>query len=291
MKTLGPIFGIIGGIVAVVVALSAAFTVRENEQALILEFGKPLRVLNEPGLHFKIPIIQRAEFFDKRVLDYDATAQEVPTKDQKQLVVDSFTRYRIVNPLLYRQNTQGLESRMNGLLDVRINEALRDILGEVQLSVVLTPERARLVEDFTRRVARSATQYGIEVIDVRIKRIDLPSENSQAIFRRMQTQREQEARKIRAEGDKESRRIRAEADKNQRVVLAEARKQAEILRGEGDALAQRVYNEAYGKDPEFFDFWRSMQAMRRGLASETTTYVGPPDGDFFRFFGEEQTQP
>jgi len=277
----------LGVLVAVVVTgISSAFIVRETEQVLVLRFGEPQRIIASPGLHFKVPFVDVASFYDKRVLDYDADVQEIPTSDQKQLVVNAFARYRITDPLRFFQTVtdeRGIEQRFNSL----INSSLREVLGEVSLAVVLTPERARLMEDFTRIVASEAEAFGIEVVDVRIKRIDLPPENSEAIFERMATQRQQEARLVRAEGDKEAQRIRAEGDKRQRVIIAEAQRDAEILRGEGDAEAQRLYNDAYGQDVGFFDFWRSMQAMQKGLAGDTTTYVGPPDSDFFRFFRNE----
>ncbi len=261
-----------------------AFTVRETEQVMVLQFGEPQRVINKPGLHFKIPFIQNTQRFDRRVLDYDANSREIPTLDQKQVVVDAFARYRIVDPLLFYQAVNN-EIRLQQRLDTVIDNALRDVLGDVELEAVLTPKRGDLMAQFTQKVAGQGQEFGIRVIDVRIKRIDLPEENSQAIFRRMQTQREQEARKFRAEGEKESRRIRADADKQQRVILATARRSAEILRGEGDAKAQAIYNAAYGKDRDFFDFWRSMQAMEKGLGGGNTRYVGPPSGDFFRYFG------
>ncbi len=277
----------LGVLVAVIVTgISSAFIVRETEQVLVLRFGEPQRIIASPGLHFKVPFVDVASFYDKRVLDYDADVQEIPTSDQKQLVVNAFARYRITDPLRFFQTVtdeRGIEQRFNSL----INSSLREVLGEVSLAVVLTPERARLMEDFTRIVASEAEAFGIEVVDVRIKRIDLPPENSEAIFERMATQRQQEARLVRAEGDKEAQRIRAEGDKRQRVIIAEAQRDAEILRGEGDAEAQRLYNDAYGQDVGFFDFWRSMQAMQKGLAGDTTTYVGPPDSDFFRFFRNE----
>lgn len=274
-------------ILLLIVIGSTAFTVRETEQVLVLRFGEPQRVIQEPGLNFKVPFLDTATFYDKRVLDYDAPSQEIPTADQKQLIVNAFARYRITEPLQFFQtvgNELGMQQRFNSL----INTSLRNALGDVELSVVLTPERARLMEEFTASVAEEASSFGIEVVDVRIKRIDLPQDNSQAIFNRMRTQREQEAKLVRAEGDKEAQRITAEADKRQRVIVAEAERLAEILRGEGDAEAQALFNAAYGKNPDFFDFWRSMQAMQRGLSGESTTYVGPPDSDFFRFFRQEQ---
>jgi len=281
--------GVIGLILFLIgaVAWGTLFTVRETEQVLITEFGDPVRVITEPGLNFKVPIIQDLRYFDRRLLDYDAASQEVPTLDQKQLIVNAFARYRIVDALDFFK-TVGTEVGMEARLGNIMNTALRGVLGDVPLSTVLTPQRAQLMRQITERANANAANFGVEVVDVRIKRVDLPEENSQAIFRRMQTQREQEARKIRAEGERDSRRIRAEADKTQRVIVAEARKTGEILRGEGDAEAQSIYNEAYTKDEDFFDFWRSMQAMQRGLPGDTTRYVGPPDSDFFRFFTDER---
>ncbi|MAO91175.1 MAG: protease modulator HflC [Rhodospirillaceae bacterium] len=273
-------------VVIFITGISAAFTVRETEQVLVMRFGEPQREITEPGLHFKVPFVDTARFFDKRVLDYDADQQEIPTADQKQLVVNAFARYRITDPLRFFQTVgteRGIEQRFNSL----INASLREVIGEVNLSVVLTPERARLMEDFTRIVAREAATFGIEVVDVRIKRIDLPEDNSEAIFQRMTTQRQQEARLARAEGDKEAQRIRAEGDKRQRVIVSEARREAEILRGKGDAEAQGLYNSAYGQNVAFFDFWRSMQAMQKGLGGDTTTFVGAPNSDFFRYFQNE----
>lgn len=276
----------IGALILLIIISSALFTINPAEQAIVLQFGKPVRAVDQPGLHVKLPLIQTVTYFDKRVLDFDAESQEVPTLDQKQLVVDAFARYRILDPLLFYQsvnNERGVEARLGSIM----NSALRSVLGDVPLLTVLTPERAALMRRTTDTANREAQGFGIKVLDVRIKRVDLPEENTQAIIRRMQTQRGQAARQIRAEGEKESRRIHADADMQQRVILAEARKQAEITQGEGDAEAQRIYNAAYGKDLKFFDFWRSMQALTRGLPQGTTTYVGAPEGDFFRYFSSE----
>ncbi len=276
----------IGALILLIIVSSALFTVEQAEQAIVLQFGEPIRPVDQPGLHVKLPLIQAVTYFDKRVLDFDAESQEIPTLDQKQLVVDAFARYRILNPLLFYQtvnNERGVEARLGSI----INSALRSVLGDVPLLTVLTPERSALMRRTTEIANRESQGFGIKVLDVRIKRVDLPEENTQAIIRRMQTQRGQAARQIRAEGDKESRRIHADADMQERVILAEARKQAEITQGEGDAEAQRIYNAAYGKDQKFFDFWRSMQALTRGLPQGTTTYVGAPEGDFFRYFRSE----
>ena len=276
---------IVALVIAGFAAMSSVFTVHQSKQALVLQFGNVKRLVTEPGLHFKIPMVQDIVFFDKRVLDFDARAEEVPTRDQKQLVVDAFARYRIIDPLKFFQtvnNELGMEVRLGNI----INANLRATFGEVGLATLMTPERGRLMQIIADLVRVQSVEFGIDVIDVRIKRIDLPDENSQAIFHRMQTQREQEARKIRAEGDKESKRIRAEADKSVTIIEAHAQRTGDILRGEGEAEAQATYNDAYGRDQEFFDFWVSMNAMREGLVGATTRYVGPPDGDFFRFFGD-----
>ena len=277
---------ILGVVIVVlgIVGFSSVYTVRQDEQVLLLQLGQPVNTIREPGLRFKIPIVQEVVRFDKRVLDFDADTEEVPTRDQKQLVVNSFARYRIIDPLLFFQtvnNEYGMEQRLGNV----INANLRAVFGDVELSRLMTEERANLMKVIAQRVSEQGKPFGIEVIDVRIKRVDLPEENSQAIFRRMQTQREQEARGIRAEGDAESRRIKAEADKQRTVILANANKESEILRGEGEGEAQRIYNEAYGKDEKFFDFWVSMDALREGLKGDNTHYVGPPDNEFFRFFG------
>jgi membrane protease subunit HflC len=282
MKRTAIIFGVLAA-VGLIVLSSAAFTVRETEQVLIRQFGEVQRIVGEPGLHFKIPFIQKATYFDKRILDFDAEREEIPTLDQKQLVVDAFARYRIIDPLRFYQSVNNEAGYRDQLTQILAN-SLRSQIGSITLSTVLTEKRADLMERIAQSVDQESRNLGVEVIDVRIKRVDLPEENSQAIFRRMSTQREQEARRIRAEGDKEAQRIRADADKQRRVIIAEAQRQAEVLRGEGDAEAQNLYNAAYTQDEGFFDFWRSMQAMQRGLAPDTTTLVGPPDSAFFRYF-------
>jgi len=280
------IFGAIIAVVIGITAFSSLFVIRENEQALVLQFGNPQRQVDTAGLHFKTPFIQDLIFFDKRLLDYDASAAEIPTLDQKQLVVDAFARYKIVDPLKFYQTvaTEAIaESQLNNI----INSNLRDSFGQELFTRLMTEKRAQLMTEIAKKVDSAMRNLGIQVIDVRIKRVDLPEENSQAIFRRMQTQREQEARRIRAEGDKKAREIRADADKQQRVIVAEAKKSSEILRGEGDAIATKLYNDAFGRDRDFFDFYRSLQAMRTGLTGDSTSYVGPPKGEFYRFFKGE----
>jgi membrane protease subunit HflC len=280
--------------VAVFAALSSMFVVDQREQALVVQLGEPKRLVTEPGLNFKIPFIQRVFYFDKRVLNYDAPAQEAPTLDQKQVVVESYAKYRITDALTFFQRVRD-EAGARQRLGPIINSTLRQELGAIPMQLILTAQRAEFMRDITRQVNEAGKEFGIEVLDVRMKRVDLPQENSEAIFKRMQTQRQQEAARIRAEGLRDAQALRAEGSKQQVVIVADANRQAQILRGEGDAEATRIYNEAYGQDPEFFDFFRSLQAMADGLSSETTTYVGPARGDFFRYFddvtGASQGQP
>lgn len=266
-----------------IVAFSSVFTVTERQQALVLQFGKVKRLVNEPGLHFKVPLIQNAEYFDKRVLDFRGPPVEVPTKDQKQVVVDSYTRYRIVDPLEFFKTVTN-EDGMRKQLEAIVDSAVRQQFGSVEMATILTPDRAKLMSAVAANVAKQVEKNGVKVLDVRLRRVDLPEENSQAIFKRMQSQREQEARRIRAEGEKESKRIQADADKRVRVIRAEAQKKSEILRGEGDAEAQRLYNEAFGRDKEFYDFWVRMRTARQSLTGENTRYVGPPQVDLYRMF-------
>jgi len=277
------------GIVVILLGLlglSAVFTVHQTEQALILRFGEARRVISKPGLKFKLPLfVESVVKFDRRVLDYDVRAEEIPTIDQKQIVVDAFTRYRIVDPRKFFQtvcNERAMESRLDSI----INSSLRAVFGKAKLSSVMTEQRAILMDTIYKQVKAEGVSFGINVVDVRIKRVDLPEENSKAIFRRMQAQREQVARRFRATGDKRARTIRADADRQVTVIKAEAQKKAEILMGEGDAAAQRIYNEAYGKDFAFFNFYVSLNKLREGLSGDTTSYVGAPGGGFIRFFDD-----
>jgi membrane protease subunit HflC len=276
---------LIAAAIVAITALSSMFVVNQREQALVVQFGEPKRVIEEPGLNFKIPFIQKVFYFDKRVLNFDAAAQEAPTLDQKQVVVESYAKYRIVDALIFFQRVRdetGAAQRLGPI----INSTLREQLGEIPMSLILTAQRADFMRDITAQVNLAGKEFGIEVLDVRMKRVDLPPENSEAIFKRMQTQRQQEAARFRAEGQRDAQAMRAEADKQQVVIISDARRQSEILRGEGDAEATRIYNDAYGQDAAFFDFYRSMQALTEGLTGDTTTYVGPPTGDFFRYFGD-----
>ena len=274
------------GVVAAVfllLLLSALFTVHQTQQALVLQFGNPKRVIQDPGLQIKLPFIQNAVFVDRRVLDFDAAAEEVILGDQKRLVVDAFSRYRIEDPLLFYQ-TVGDEARLRGRIDTILDASLRKVLGEVPLFTVLSEDRGALMSRIRDQANQEAKQFGINIVDVRIKRADLPAENSQAIYRRMQTERQREAKELRAQGAELAQRIRSRADRERRVIIAEAQKEAQILRGEGDADAVAIFAEAFGRDVDFFTFYRSMQAYREALGDESTSFVLSPDSEFFRFF-------
>jgi membrane protease subunit HflC len=275
--------GVALGVIALLVT-SSLFTVHQTQQALVLQFGDPKRIITEPGLHMKIPFIQNAIYIDRRVLDYDAISEEVILGDQKRLVVDAFARYRIVDPLRFYQSV-GSEEVFRGRINTILDASLRKVLGEVPLFTVLSEDRSELMNRIREQANVEAKQFGIDVIDVRIKRADLPPENSQAIYRRMQTEREREAKELRAQGAEMAQRIRARADRERRELLAEARKEAQITRGEGDAEAVRIFADAFGQNIDFFTFYRSMQAYRDALGDDNTSFVLSPDSEFFRFFG------
>ncbi|MEX2649714.1 MAG: protease modulator HflC [Alphaproteobacteria bacterium] len=273
-----------------IVGSSALFTVHQNEQAIVLQFGDPKRVIRDPGLNFKLPFVQDVVTYDRRILDFNNPAEEVIAADQKRLVVDAFARYRIEDPLKFYQSV-GTEAVVAGRLGNLLNAAMRRVVGSVSLIAVVSGERAGLMARIRDLVNEEAKQFGVNVIDVRIRRVDLPQENSEAIYKRMQTEREREARQFRAEGEEQSLKIRAQADRQRAVVLSEARRDSEILRGDGDAEAVRVFAEAFGKDIDFFSFYRSMQAYRAALGSDDTTMVLSPDSDFFHYFGSSIGEP
>lgn len=283
--------GIIAGIVAVVlvvVALSAVFTVRETEQALVIRFGRVVGApITEPGLHFKMPIVDEVAYVDRRLLSVSTQKEEVITEDQKRLVLDAFARFRIADSLRFFQTVKtdfAAESRMSTIL----NSALRRVIGTQEMDDVLSGERANLMLQIRDAVNKEAQILGIDVVDVRIRRVDLPDNISQSIFRRMQTERQQEAQRFRSEGNEQSRRIRSVADRTVVELLAEARREAEIIKGEGDAERNRIFAEVYSKDPEFFAFYRSMRAYVESMDGSNTSMVLSPDSRFFRFFGGVQ---
>jgi modulator of FtsH protease HflC len=272
-------------LVLLVLAMSALFTVHQTQQALVLQFGEPKRVVTDPGLHVKMPFIQNVVYVDRRVLDFDADSNEVILGDQKRLVVDSFTRYRITDPLRFYQ-TVGTELILRDRINTILDASLRKVLGEVPLFTVLSADRATLMNRIREQANQETSQFGIEIVDVRIKRADLPAENSQAIYRRMQTEREREAKELRAQGAELAARIRSRADRERRVIIAEAQREAQIIRGEGDGNAVRIFAEAFGKDVEFFTFYRSMQAYEASLKQTDTRLLLKPDTSFFRYFND-----
>ncbi len=273
----------IGLIVVAILASASLFTVNETQQALVLQFGEPRRVIKEPGLKIKIPFIQNVVIMDRRVLDLDPPVEQVILADQKRLDVDAFARYRIHNPLRFYQtvtNEVRAENRMNSI----VNSALRRVLGSVTLLAVLSEERARVMNDIRAQVNAEAQDLGIEIVDVRIRRADLPEETSQSIFARMRSEREREAAEARAQGQEQSQQIRSRAERERTVLLAEAQRDAQKLRGEGDNQALRIIAEATSSDPQFYTYYRSLEAYRKTMSKGDTTYVLSPDSSFFRFF-------
>lgn len=267
-------------------AANSLFTVHQAEQAIVMQFGKPQSVIQEPGLKFKKPFIQEVVFVDKRILSVITQREEVVTRDQKRLMVDSFARFKIVNPLQYYQSFGHIETAYRRMETI-LNSQLRQILGTEILTSIVSGERTALMNRIREQVNAEANPNGIEVVDVRIVRADLPKENSQKVFDRMRTQREQEAKEIRAEGAEMAQRIRANADRERTVIVAQAKRDAEILRGNGDGEKNRIFAQAFGKDPDFFAFYRSMQAYRESMSSEDTTMVLSPDSEFFRYFDKQ----
>lgn len=272
-----------------IAAFSSLFTVHQTQQAIVLQFGEPRQVIREPGLHFKLPFVQNVIYVDKRILDLDIQPEEVIASDQKRLVVDAFARFRIVDPLVFYQ-TVGNEAVARSRLGTILQSSLRRVLGEETFEAVVRDARAQLMERIKESMNREAAQFGIDVVDVRIRRADLPEANSQAIFRRMQTEREREAAEFRAQGQEIAQRIRANADREVTVILAEATRNAEIIRGEGDACRNRIYAAAYGVDPDFFAFYRSMQSYERALEAGDTKAVLSPDSEFFRYFSNPNSR-
>ncbi len=263
---------------------SSIFTVDQRQQVLILQFGEPIRVIETPGIKFKVPFLQDAVFFDKRIIDLSLAEQEVIASDQKRLIINAFAKYQITDPLKFYttvNNVYGLSSKLSSILD----SSLRQIIGGVTLSELLTENRVDVMKKIRDVVSAESEIFGIKIVDVRIMRADLPKENSDAIFARMQTEREKEAREIRANGAEESDKIRAEADKQKTIILAEAKKKSDLTRGNGEAEAAKIYANSYGRDPEFADFYRSMNAYKEALSKDKTKMVISSDSEFFKYFG------
>jgi modulator of FtsH protease HflC len=277
-------------IVALIIAYGSLFTVYQTRQALVVRLGEPIRVVTTPGLHFKVPLIDSVIQIDNRILDLENPAQEVIASDQKRLVVDAFARYRIQDPLRFYQ-TLGSVERANSQLSILLNSALRRVLGEATLTDVVRDDRGQLMARVRDQLNTEARAFGISIVDVRIRRADLPEQNSQAVYQRMQTERQQEASQIRAQGSQRSQEIRAKADRDVTVLLADAQSTGERVRGEGDGERNRIYADAFGKDPDFFSFYRSMQAYEAGLKSNDTRMLLKPDSEFFRYFVDPSGKP
>lgn len=282
-------------IVIVLVALgflvkASLFTVHQAQQALVVQFGDPRRVITEPGLNVKIPLIQDVVYFDKRILGLDAQPEEILTADQRRLVVDSFVRYKIVNPLLFYQTVRN-ELGLRGRLAPSVANAFRGAFGRLDASTIISGDRPAAMQQVTTTLQEDSRRLGIELVDVRIKRADFPDTIGQAIFRRMQTERQREANEQRATGFELSERIRSEAERQRTILIADARRRSEILRGEGDAERTRIFAEAANKDPQFYDFYRSLQAYTKALQQGDTTMVLSPDSEFFKYFDSATGAP
>ena len=271
-------------IVLAVTAFFSIFIVKEINQAIVLQFGDPKRIILKPGLNFKIPFIQNVVFLDKRILNLDAPPEEVIASDQKRLIVDAFARFQIVDPLKFYISV-GNERVARSRLSTIINSRIRSVLGTQRLQTLLSADRTNQMALIQTGVNNEAEKFGIKIVDVRIKRADLPPANSEAIYRRMQTEREREAKEFRAKGAEMAITITSTADKEVTVILANAQKQSEIMKGEGDGQRNKIFADAFGKDPEFFAFYRNMQAYENALIGGETSLILSPDSEFFKFFG------
>ena len=276
--------------VVLIVGYSAVFTVAQTEQVLVVRLGEPIKVVTEPGLNFKAPFIDTVIAIDKRILDLENPSQEVIASDQKRLVVDAFARYRIKNALRFYQSVGSIQAA-NIQLTTLLNASLRRVLGEVTFITVVRDQREALMARIRDQLDKEADGYGIQVVDVRIRRADLPEQNSQAVYQRMQTERQREAAEFRAQGGQKAKEITSNADREATVIVAEANSTAEQVRGEGDGERNRLFAEAYGKDADFFAFYRSMSAYENGLKSNDTRFLLRPDSDFFKFFSNSSGKP
>jgi len=261
------------------------FVVKEINQAIVLQFGDPKKIISQPGLQVKIPFIQNVVFIDRRILSLDPPPEEVIASDQKRLIVDAYARFKIVDPLKFYISV-GDERVARSRLATIINSRLRSVLGSQSLATLLSEERSKQMDIIQTDVNTEAQNFGIQIIDVRIKRADLPQANSEAIYKRMQTEREREAKEFRAKGAEMAVTITSTADKEVTVLLANAKKQSEIMKGEGDGQRNKIFAEAFGKDPEFFAFYRAMIAYEKALIGGDTSLILSPDSDFFKFFGD-----
>lgn len=276
--------------ILVVVLVSATFIVEQRQQALVLRFGAVRKVASTPGLYFKVPLIENVLYLDRRVLDLDLPAQEVIASDQKRLVVDAFARYRILDPLLFFQTVNTIVGANNRLGSI-VSSTVRSVLGDATFANVVRSDREALMRQIKERVNAAARGIGVEIVDVRLRRVDLPEQNSQAVFDRMKTERQREATDIRAQGTQQGQGIRARADRDVTVIVAEATRRADELRGAGEAEKNRILAEAFGRDQDFFGFYRSMQAYEAGLKAGDTRMVLSPNSEFFRYFKRPSGRP
>ena len=274
-------------IILLFIAVSCFFTMNERQQGLVLQFGEPKRVIKESGLHFKVPLIQNVVRYDRRILEYNLPVEEVIAVDKKRMLVDSFARFQITDPLEFYK-TVGNEVNVRNRLNSNVISSLRRVVGRVTLDELLSAERSNIMDRIKIEVNDEAKRFGIEVVDVRIRRADLPEANSQAIFERMISERVREAKEFRAKGAEEAQRIRAEADKEKTVILAEATRKSEILKGEGESSSIDIYSEAFERDPEFYSFYRSMQAYDKVLGEDGTTMILSPDSEFLQYLNESR---
>ncbi|MEE2699091.1 MAG: protease modulator HflC [Pseudomonadota bacterium] len=281
-KTLLTILGALF-VITSITAFSGLFTVHQTQQALVLQFGSPVRLVRSPGLDFKIPFVQNVEYYDRRILDLDPPVQEVILSDQKRINVDAFARYRIIDALEFRKRA-GSDANFRQVFGNRLNAAIRAEIGKIHLADMLTEKRAIVMDIISKQMMAQASEFGTEVVDVRIGRTDLPDETAQSVYNRMRSDRVAYSSQLRAEGEEQKLKIQALADKERTIILAEAQRKSEILRGEGEGERNRILGLAFGQDPKFFDFYRSMEAYGEAL-SEGTTMVLSPDSEFFRFFG------
>ncbi len=272
-------------IVLAVIAYQSLFVVKEVNQAIVLQFGDPKKIITKPGLNYKLPFIQNVVYLDRRVLYLDNPPEEVIAADQKRLIVDAFTRFKIVDPLKFYISV-GNENVARSRLATIINSRIRGVLGTQELATLLSVDRAKQMAIIQQNVNTEAQNFGITIVDVRIKRADLPQANSEAIYKRMQTEREREAKEFRAQGAEMAAKITSTADKEVTVILATANKQSEIMKGEGDGQRNRIFAEAFGRDPKFFSFYRAMQSYEKALIGGDTSLILSPDSDFFKFFGK-----
>lgn len=271
-----------GAVAALILIAGALFTVDQKQTAVVFQFGEAVRVIEKPGLNIKVPFVQNVEFFDKRILNVSAEAKELTASDGKRIIVDAFAKFKIVDPITFFKTVhsyQGVELRLNRILE----SSMRKVIGKVSLNTLLTDKRASLMLLIRDLVHKEAQAFGIDIIDVRILKADLPAENSAAIYRRMQTEREKEAKQIRAEGNEEGARIISKADKESKIILANAYMDAQKIKGIGDAEAAKIYNLAYSKDPEFYKFYRSLVTYQNSLSKDSTQFILSPKSEFFKY--------